>query len=154
MQVLSMALGGVGLAVVSGSAACAQMPEQPATAAIISPSGRLVCSQEAYMAYFAQVAQVGAMGLGYNETLPGRSAIDRLLAAYDRLPPAASQTVIVAGHFPSGQLFRHGCAAERCTIEEMAVPMFDCQTVHFNDCTDLAIQFRGKHYCLVGEADE
>jgi hypothetical protein len=138
----------------SGAAASAQSADTRARTEIRSPSGHLVCSKDAYMKYFAQVAAVGRMGLPFNETLPDRSAIMRLLVAYEALRLSGPRTMLVAGHYPSGALYHQTCASERCTLEEMAQPMSACLTRHFNHCSYIAVRFRGVDYCLVGEASD
>ncbi|MFM2391811.1 MAG: hypothetical protein RLZZ437_3366 [Pseudomonadota bacterium] len=119
---------------------------------VTSPSGRLVCSRDAHMQYMQQVAEVGEMGLGLNATIETPADVDRLLAAYDAMALSGPQTVVVAAHVATGQTYQQTCAAERCTLAEMADPNRQCQTDHFNGCSYLALRFRSQDYCMIAPA--
>lgn len=147
----------IGLAVVvltavSGALAFYQLDKSAPKGVVAFPSGRLVCSEEAHSQYMKIVGQVGEMGIGLNATLENPDDVTRLMAAYDGLNLEGPETVIVSGHVPTGQLYQNICANERCTMEEMAKPFTQCQMDHFNDCTDVAIRFRGQEFCMIAPA--
>jgi hypothetical protein len=115
----------------------------------VSPSGRLVCSERAYKRDMRLLAKAGEMYLGFNSNLETAADVDRLLASFDALALTGSQTVVVAMHIATGQAYQQTCAAERCTMAEMAQPNFQCQTDHFNGCTEVALRFRSQDYCII-----
>lgn len=115
-----------------------------------SPEGRLVCSETAYLRYMAVVGEVGEMGIGLVPSVQNRDSFERLMTAYEALDISGPQTSIFVAHVPTGQIYSQSCRDERCTMEEMAAPDQACLTEHMNQCSYIAIRFKGEEFCLLG----
>ncbi|TQM90386.1 hypothetical protein [Roseinatronobacter monicus] len=119
---------------------------------VISPSGRLICSEEAHMEYVRISPEIGA-NIGMS-TLESAEDVDRLLAAYDALELDGPETVFIAAHIPTGDTYTYTCEEERCTWGEYARARSECGEATIsvdlgNFCRHLAVRFREQDHCLI-----
>jgi len=116
---------------------------------INAKADRLVCSEAEHLRYMKKAGEVGEMGIDLNPVGEDRVAFERLIAAYETLNPKGSKTSLYVAYIPTGQIYSHVCAQERCTMEEMATPEQACLIDHMNQCTYVALRFRGEEFCLL-----
>ena len=119
------------------------------TYSIPAKADRLVCSESEHLRYMTVVGEVGEMGIDLNPVGQDRAAFERLTAAYEALNPKGPKTSLFVAHVPTGQMYSHSCAQERCTMEEMAAPEQSCLIDHMNQCSYVALRFRGEEFCLL-----
>ncbi|MGH6762814.1 MAG: hypothetical protein ACRECW_14640 [Phyllobacterium sp.] len=124
------------------------------SAIVLTPStpakaDRLVCSEAEHLRYMTMVGEVGEMGIDLNPVGQDRAAFERLTAAYETLNPKGPKTSLFVAHVPTGQIYSQTCAKERCTMEEMATPEQACLIDHMNQCSYVALRFRGEEFCLL-----
>jgi hypothetical protein len=110
---------------------------------------RLVCSQSEHLRYMKMVGKVGEMGIDLDPVGQDREVFERLIAAYETLNPKGPKTSLFVAHVPTGQIYSQICAAERCTMEEMSTPEQACLIDHMNQCSYVALRFRGEEFCLL-----
>lgn len=110
---------------------------------------RLVCSDNEHLRYMKMVGEVGEMGIDLNPIGQDRTVFERLTAAYEALGPQGPKTSLFVAYVPTGQMYSHTCAKERCTMEEMARPEQACLIDHMNQCSYVALRFRGEEFCLL-----
>lgn len=110
---------------------------------------RLVCSQSEHLRYMQMVSKVGEMGIDRDPVGEDRAAFDRLITAYETLNPKGPKTSLFVAYVPTGQIYSKTCAQERCTMEEMAAPEQACLIDHMNQCSYVALRFRGEAFCLL-----
>ncbi|MGH6774304.1 hypothetical protein [Brucella tritici] len=110
---------------------------------------RLVCSDKEHLRYMKMVGEVGEMGIALNPVGEDRAVFERLTAAYEALDPKGPETSLFVAHIPTGQMYTQSCAKERCTMEEMAKPEQACLIDHMNQCSYVALRFRGEEFCLL-----
>ncbi|MDD7971405.1 hypothetical protein [Roseinatronobacter alkalisoli] len=149
---LFLVLGLVALAVALGEFARYRIQQSAQRGEVISPSGRLVCSEQAHMEYFRLTPLIGA-NIGMS-TLESAEDVDRLLAAFDALELEGPETIHVAAHIPTGNTYTYTCEEERCTGGEWARAWSECgeSTLGVDlgqHCIDLAVRFREQDYCLI-----
>ena len=119
------------------------------TYTIPAKADRLVCSQSEHLRYMKMVGQVGEMGIDLNPVGEDRAVFKRLTAAYETLNPKGLRTSLFVAYVPTGQIYSKTCAQERCTMEEMAAPEQSCLIDHMNQCSYVALRFRGDEFCLL-----
>lgn len=119
------------------------------TASIPAKADPLVCTQSEHLRYMKMVGEVGEMGIDRNPVGQDRAVFERLTAAYESLNPKGPKTSLFVAHVPTGQMYSHSCAQERCTMEEMAAPEQACLIEHMNQCSYVALRFRGEAFCLL-----
>lgn len=119
------------------------------THSIPTKADRLVCSESEHLRYMTMVGEVGEMGIDLNPVGQDRTAFERLTAAYETLNPKGPKTSLFVAYVPTGQLYSQICAEERCTMEEMSAPEQACLTDHMNQCSYVALRFRGEEFCLL-----
>ncbi|MDH7791332.1 hypothetical protein QBD00_002240 [Ochrobactrum sp. AN78] len=119
------------------------------TYTIPAEADRLVCSQLEHLRYMKMVGQVGEMGIELNPVGQDRATFERLIAAYESLDPKGPKTSLFVAYVPTGQIYSKVCAQERCTMEEMAAPEQSCLIDHMNQCSYVALRFRGEEFCLL-----
>ncbi|WP_273793772.1 hypothetical protein [Brucella anthropi] len=95
------------------------------------------------------VGKVGEMGIDRDPVGEDRAAFDRLITAYENLNPKGPKTSLFVTYVPTGQIYSKTCAQERCTMEEMAAPEQACLIDHMNQCSYVALPFRGEAFCLL-----
>lgn len=95
------------------------------------------------------VGEVGEMGIDLNPVGEDRTVFERLTAAYETLNPKGPETSLFVAYVPTGQIYSQTCAQERCTMEEMAAPEQACLIDHMNQCSYVALRFRGEEFCLL-----
>ncbi|WP_210164585.1 hypothetical protein, partial [Brucella rhizosphaerae] len=110
---------------------------------------RLVCSQSEHLRYMKMVGEVGEMGIDRDPVGENVAAFERLTAAYETLNPKGPKTSLFVAYVPTGQIYSQTCAEERCTMEEMATPEQACLIDHMNQCSYVALRFRGEEFCLL-----
>ena len=116
---------------------------------IPAKADRLVCSESEHLRYMGMVGEVGEMGIDRDPVGEDPAAFERLTAAYATLNPEGSETALFVAHVPSGQIYSQTCAQERCTMEEMSMPEQSCLIEHMNQCSYVALRFRGDDFCLL-----
>ncbi|MEN5106994.1 hypothetical protein [Brucella anthropi] len=116
---------------------------------IPAKADRLVCSESRHLRYMKIVGEVGEMGIDLDPVGQDRAAFERLIAAYEKLNPKGPKTSLFVAHVPTGQIYIQTCTDERCTMEEMATPEQACLIDHMNQCSYVALRFRGEEYCLL-----
>jgi len=116
---------------------------------IPAKADRLVCSQSEHLRYMKMVGEVGEMGIDLDPVGEDREAFERLVAAYETHNPKGPKTSLFVAHVPTGQIYSQICAEERCTMEEMSTPEQACLIEHMNQCSYVAIRFRGEEFCLL-----
>lgn len=119
------------------------------TCSIPAKAVRLICSDSEHLRYMTMVSEVGEMGIDLNPVGQDQAAFERLTTAYETLNPNGSKTAIFAAHVPTGQIYSHVCAQERCTMEEMSAPEQACLIKHMNQCGYVALRFRSQDFCLL-----
>lgn len=119
------------------------------TYTIPAGAGRLVCSESEHLRYMKMVGEVGEMGIDLNPVGQERVTFERLIAAYEALNPKGLKTSLFVAYVPTGQIYSKTCAQERCTMEEMAAPEQSCLIDHMNQCSYVALRFRGEEFCLL-----
>ncbi|MFK3668195.1 hypothetical protein ACI2JN_23405 [Ochrobactrum teleogrylli] len=119
------------------------------TYSISAKADRLVCSESRHLRYMKMVGEVGEMGIDLDPVGQDRAAFERLTAAYETLNPRGSKTSLFVAHVPTGQIYSQTCVEERCTMEEMAMPEQACLIDHMNQCSYIALRFRGEEFCLL-----
>ncbi len=119
------------------------------TYSIPAKADRLVCSESRHLRYMKMVGEVGEMGIDLNPVGQDRVAFERLTGAYEALNPKGQKTALFVAHVPTGQIYSQTCAKERCTMEEMATPEQACLIDHMNQCSYVALRFRGEEFCLL-----
>ena len=119
------------------------------TSSIPAKADRLVCSQSEHLRYMKMVGEVGEMGIDRDPVGEDRAAFERLTTAYETLNPKGPKTSLFVAYGPTGQIYSQTCAEERCTMEEMAAPEQACLIDHMNECSYVALRFRGKEFCLL-----
>ncbi|MCJ8151920.1 MULTISPECIES: hypothetical protein [Shinella] len=110
---------------------------------------RLVCSESEHLRYMKIVREVGEMGIDLNPVGEDRAAFARLTTAYEIFNPEGPETELFVAHVPTGQIYSQVCAEERCTMEEMSKPEQACLVEHMNQCSYVALRFRGDDFCLL-----
>uniref|UniRef100_UPI0015920FCA hypothetical protein n=1 Tax=Brucella tritici TaxID=94626 RepID=UPI0015920FCA len=95
------------------------------------------------------VGEVGEMGIDRDPVGEDVAAFERLTAAYEILNPGGPKTSLFVAYVPTGQIYSQTCAEERCTMEEMATPEQACLIDHMNQCSYVALRFRGEEFCLL-----
>lgn len=95
------------------------------------------------------VGEVGEMGIDLSPVGEDVAAFERLTAAYETLNPKGPKTSLFVAYVPTGQIYSQTCAEERCTMEEMATPEQACLIDHMNQCSYVALRFRGEEFCLL-----
>ncbi|PWL16351.1 hypothetical protein DKP76_18045 [Falsochrobactrum shanghaiense] len=110
---------------------------------------RLVCSESEHLRYMRMVSEVGEMGIDLSPVGQDRVVFERLIAAYETLNPKGPKTSLFVAYVPTGQIYSQTCAEERCTMEEMATPEQACLIDHMNQCSYIALRFRGEEFCLL-----
>lgn len=116
---------------------------------ISAKAERLVCSEAEHLRYMKMVGAVGEMGIDLNPAGEDRAVFERLTAAYKAHNPKGSKTSLYVAYIPTGQIYSHVCAQERCTMEEMAAPEQTCLSNHMDQCAYVALRFRGEEFCLL-----
>ena len=119
------------------------------TYSIPAKADRLVCSESEHLRYMRMVGEVGEMGIALNPVGQDRAAFERLKAAYEKLDLKGQKTSLYVAHVPTGQIYSQTCAKERCTMEEMSAPEQICLIDHMNQCSYVALRFRGEEFCLL-----
>ncbi|MGW6780840.1 hypothetical protein ACWF50_22800 [Brucella pseudogrignonensis] len=119
------------------------------TVSIPAQAARLVCSQSNHLRYMKMVGEVGEMGIDLDPAGQDRAAFERLTAAYDALDPKGPKTSVFVAHVPTGQIYSQTCIKQRCTMKEMATPEQACLIDHMNQCSYVALRFRGEDFCLL-----
>lgn len=124
------------------------------SAIVLTPSlpanaDRLVCSESKHLRYMTMVGEVGEMGIALSPVGQDHAVFERLTAAYETLNPKGPKTSIFVVHVPTGQIYSQECAEERCTMEEMSAPEQACLIDHMNQCSYVALRFRGEEFCLL-----
>ena len=150
--VLFFALGFVALVAALGELTRYRMQQSVLSGEVISPSGRLVCSEQAHMEYVRLSPLIGA-NIGMS-TLESAEDVDRLLAAFDALELEGPETVFVAAHIPTGNTYTYTCEEERCTGGEWAHAWSECGEATLGvdlgqHCIHLAVRFRDQDHCLI-----
>lgn len=110
---------------------------------------RLICSESEHLRYMKMVGEVGEMGIDLNPVGEDRTVFERLTAAYETFDPKGPKTSLFVAYVPTGQMYSHTCAKVRCTMEEMARPEQACLIDHMNQCSYVALRFRGEEFCLL-----
>jgi len=110
---------------------------------------RLVCSESRHLRYMKMVGEVGEMGIDLDPVGQDRAAFEKLTAAYEALNPKGLKTSLFVAHVPTGQIYSQTCVEERCTMEEMSKPEQACLIDHMNQCSYVALRFRGEEFCLL-----
>jgi len=116
---------------------------------IPAKANRLICSEERHLRYMKMVSEVGEMGINLDPVGEDRATFERLIAAYESLNPQGPNTSLFVAHVPTGQVYSQICAEERCTMEEMSTPEQACLIDHMNQCSYVALRFRGEEFCLL-----
>ncbi|WP_210346936.1 hypothetical protein [Aminobacter sp. SR38] len=119
------------------------------TYSISAKADRLVCSESEHLRYMKMVGEVGEMGIDLNPVGEDRAAFERLTAAYETLSSKGPKSSLFVAYVPTGQIYSQTCAEERCTMEEMAAPEQACLIDHMNQCSYVALRFRGEEFCLL-----
>ncbi|ASV88193.1 hypothetical protein CES85_3028 (plasmid) [Ochrobactrum quorumnocens] len=119
------------------------------TYSIPAKADRLVCSESKHLRYMTMVGEVGEMGIDLDPVGQDRAVFERLTAAYETLNPKGPKTSLFVAHVPTGQSYSQVCAEERCTMEEMSAPQKACLIDHMNQCSYVALRFRGEEFCLL-----
>lgn len=119
------------------------------TSSIPAMADRLICSEEEHLRYMTMVGEVGEMGIDLDPVGQDPAAFERLTAAYEDLNPKGSKTSLFVAHVPTGQIYSQICAEERCTMQEMSTPEQACLIDHMNQCSYVALRFRGEAFCLL-----
>ncbi|KAA9361562.1 hypothetical protein [Ochrobactrum quorumnocens] len=116
---------------------------------IPAKADQLICSEKKHLRYMNMVGEVGEMGIDLDPVGEDREAFERLVAAYETHNPKGPKTSLFVAHVPTGQIYSQICAEERCTMEEMSTPEQACLIEHMNQCSYVAIRFRGEEFCLL-----
>jgi len=119
------------------------------TYSIPAMANQLVCSETEHLRYMRMVSEVGEMGINLDPVGEDRETFERLIAAYESLNPQGPNTSLFVAHVPTGQVYSQICAEERCTMEEMSTPEQACLIDHMNQCSYVALRFRGEEFCLL-----
>ncbi|MPR64815.1 hypothetical protein D7027_24005 [Ochrobactrum intermedium] len=119
------------------------------TTSIPCKADRLVCTESEHLRYMKMVGKVGEMGIDLNPVGQDRTAFERLTAAYEAINPKGPNTSLYVAYVPTGQIYSQTCAKERCTMEEMSAPEQACLIDHMNQCSYVALHFRGEDFCLL-----
>lgn len=119
------------------------------TYSISAKADRLDCSASEHLRYMSIAGEVGEMGFDLDPVGEDRAAFERLIAAYETLNPKGLETSLFVAHVPTGQIYSQTCAVDRCTMEEMSVPEQVCLIDHMNQCSYVALRFRGEEFCLL-----
>ncbi|MBL3587740.1 hypothetical protein JMM61_20740 [Rhodovulum sulfidophilum] len=127
------------------------LPEGEVTLA--GHEGGMVCSSDAYNAFVPLMSQAGEMGLS-QMPFEGTAAEQRaILDRYAALGLTGPETVVTSVNLDDGKVYANTCAAERCTMAEMAAAEAMCWQDTRN-CTYLAIRFRGQDHCVLAPAKD
>ncbi|WP_132279014.1 hypothetical protein [Neorhizobium sp. JUb45] len=119
------------------------------TCSVPAKADRLVCSESEHARYMTVVGEVGEMGIDLNPVGQDRATFERLTAAYEKIDPKGPETALFVAHVPTGQFYSQACADERCTMMEMSAPEQACLIEHMNQCSYVALRFRGEEFCLL-----